>query len=67
MLYEALALFPASKQPNMIAMNRQSLKQLRESRTAVNPSGAPAERPTAVDGIPIVVTDALVNTEAVEV
>lgn len=67
MLYEALALFPASRQPNMIAMNRQSLKQLRESRTAVNPSGAPAERPTSVDGIPIVVTDALVNTEAVEV
>jgi hypothetical protein len=67
MIYEALALFPSSKQPNIIAMNRQSLKQLRESRTAVNPTGAPAERPTAVDGIPIVVTDALVNTEAVEV
>ena len=67
MLYEALALFPASRQPNMIAMNRQSLKQLRASRTAVNPSGAPASRPTDLDGIQIVVTDALVNTEAVEV
>lgn len=67
MIYEALALFPASRQPNLICMNRQSLKQLRASRTAVNPSGAPAARPADVDGIPIVVTDALVNTEAVEV
>ncbi len=67
MLYEALSLFPAGRQPNMIAMNRQSLKQLRSSRTATNVTGAPAPRPTEVEGIPIVVTDAIINTEAVEV
>ena len=67
MLYEALALFPAGRQPNKIAMNRQSLKQLRDSRTATNVTGAPAPRPTEVEGIPIIVTDAIVNTEAVEV
>jgi len=43
------------------------LKQLRDSRTATNVTGAPAPRPTEVEGIPIIVTDAIVNTEAVEV
>lgn len=64
-IYEALSLFPANRQPNLIAMNRQSLKQLRASRTATNATGAPAPRPTEVEGIPIVVTDSIVNTEAV--
>ena len=67
MIYEALALFPAGRQPNIIAMNRQGQKMLRASRTAVNATGAPAPRPTEVDGIPIVVTDAILSTEAVEV
>jgi hypothetical protein len=65
-LYEALSLFPAGKQPNLIAMNRTSLKQLRASRTATNATGAPAPRPTEVEGVEIVVTDAIVDTEAVE-
>lgn len=64
-VYEALALFPASKQPNVIAMSRRSLKQLRASRTATNATGAAAPRPTEVDGIPIVVTDAIPVTEAI--
>lgn len=67
MIYEALALFPASRQPNMIVLNRQSLKMLRASRTAVNATGAAAPRPTEVEGIPIIVTDSIVSTEAVEV
>jgi hypothetical protein len=65
MIYEALALFPAARQPNMIAMNRQALKMLRASRTAVNITGAPAPRPTEVEGIPIVVTDSINSIEAV--
>lgn len=66
MIYEALALFPASRQPNLIVMNRRSLKQLRASRTATNQTGAPAPRPVEVDGIPIVVTEAIgVNDAAV--
>ena len=67
MIYEALALFPAARQPNMIVLNRASLKMLRASRTAVNVTGAPAPRPTEVEGIPIIVTDSIVSTEAVEV
>lgn len=64
LIYQALALFPASRQPNLIVMNRRSLRQLRESRTATNATGAPAPRPTDVEGIPIVVTDAITSTEA---
>ena len=64
-IYDALSQFPASLQPNMICMNRASLKLLRASRTATNATGAPAPRPTEVEGIPIIVTDQIVQTEAV--
>jgi len=65
-IYAALSLFPAGRQPNMIVMNRTALRLLRQSRTATNATGAPAPRPTEVEGIPIVVTDGLTSTEAVE-
>ena len=64
-LYEALALFPSARQANVIAMNRGSLKALRASRTAVNPTGSPAPMPTNLDGIPIIVTDSITQIEAV--
>ena len=64
-IYAALALFPAGRQPNLIVMNRPSLKLLRASRTAVNVTGAPAPRPTEVDGIPIIASDGVTQTEAV--
>ena len=63
LVYQALAQFPAARQPNLIVMNRRSLRQLRESRTATNATGAPAPRPTDVEGIPIIVTDAITSTE----
>jgi hypothetical protein len=66
MIYGALGLFPAGRQPNVIVMNRNALRLLRQSRTATNATGAPAPRPTEVEGIPIVVTDGLVSNEAVE-
>ena len=58
---------PVGQAPfDVIVMNRQSLTQLRESRTTYSPTGQPAPFPTAtLDGIPIVVTDAILNTEAV--
>lgn len=64
LIYSAIARFPASKQPTHIVMNRRSLEQLRKSRTATNATGAPAPRPVDVDGIPIIVTDAILSTEA---
>ena len=68
LIYEALGLFPAvalnAKQFLRIVCNRRSLQQLRASRTATNATGAPAPIPTEVDGIPIIVTDALSNAES---
>lgn len=66
-IYAALSKFPAARQPNVIVMNRNALRLLRQSRTSVNATGAPAPRPVEVEGIPIVVTDQIVSTEAVEV
>lgn len=54
---EALAAFPASTVPNIICMNRTALAELQASRTATNPTGAPAPFPTECFGIPITVSD----------
>ena len=66
-LMRALSKFPGGRGPNVIAMNRNAQLLLWSSRTAVNPTGAPASTPTEFMGIPIVVTDQIVSTEAVEV
>lgn len=63
LIYEALALFPGDRKPTHIVMNRRSKKQLRASRTATNATGAPAPIPEDVDGIPILTTEAILNTE----
>lgn len=60
-----LAKFPAGRPPTHLVMNRQSHMQLQQSRTATNPTGAPAPFPTEAFGIPIVVTDQITNAEAV--
>lgn len=65
LLADAIAKFPAGKAPSYLVMNRQSLKQLQQSRTATNPTGAPAPFPSEAFGIPIVVTDSIVSTEAI--
>lgn len=65
-LYNALSLFPASMPPNAICMNRKAAKLLRQSRTATNVTGAPAPVPTSLENIPIIITDAIISTEAVE-
>jgi len=61
---DALAKFPAGHNPNMIVMNRTARKELQQSRTATNPTGAPAPFPMEAFGVPIVVTDALGDSEA---
>ena len=65
LLSDVIALFPAAKPPTHFVLNRQSLKQLQQSRTATNATGAPAPFPTEAFGIPIVVTDSITSTEAV--
>lgn len=56
--------FPVGMMPDALFMNRRSLRQLRESRTATNATGQPAPTPTEYEGIPIIVTDSIVSTEA---
>lgn len=66
MIAKWLEQFPANRLPDALYMNRRSLRQLRESRTATNATGAPAPFPEDAWGIPIVLTDSLLNTEAIE-
>ena len=68
LLMDTIALFP-QVQPNAIFMSLRSLAQLRDSRTATNPTGAMAPFPTSmlgVDGgeIPIYPTAGILNTES---
>lgn len=49
--------------PDVLLMNGRSIGQLQESRTATNPTGVPAPFPDSAFGIPIVVTNSILNTE----
>lgn len=69
LISQALAKFPAGFGPNECFMTTRSLAQLQASRTATNPTGAPAPFPTSITGIdgqiiPIRVTEAISNTES---
>lgn len=64
LLSQLLEKFPAGRLPNMLVMSRRSLSQLQRSRTATSPSGAPAPFPESAFGIPIIVSDAVSDTEA---
>lgn len=64
LIAQALSKFKAGMMPTLIALSRTSLFELQDSRTAVNPTGAPAPIPTEAFGIPIEVTDAIPEDEA---
>lgn len=64
LLYQLFETFPAGRKPTHVVMNRRSRRQLRSSRTATNATGAPAPLPAEWEGLPIVITDAIINTEA---
>lgn len=66
LIAEAMEKFPSGYGPSLIAMNRRSLRQLQNSRTATNVTGAPAPFPQDAFGVPIIVTDGIVSTEAIE-
>jgi len=63
-LSSLLAKFPVGFRPSHFLMSRRSQMQLQQSRTATNPTGAPAPVPTEAFGVPIVATDSIVDTEA---
>ncbi len=62
LILNAVAAMPY--EPTHIVMNRFALRDLRNSRTATNSTGAPAPFPTEVGGIPIVKTTTLTVAEA---
>ena len=73
-LTTAMALFPANFKPDEIFMSRRSLAQLQTSRT-VSLFGQGTSRPdqeliaplpTSFEGVPITVTDSILNTDAIE-
>lgn len=61
LLYELIEKFPAGMKPDGLFMSRRSFSQLRQSRTAYNPIGAPAPYVQEFEGIPIYVTDAIAD------
>lgn len=73
-LADLLYLFPSGYKPDALFMSRRSRKQLQKSRTVVlngtgnnrpnQPTIAPT--PTEYEGIPIIATDSILNTDAVE-
>jgi len=65
MIAKLYSLFPTGTQPDMFLMSRRSHAQLRANRTATSPTGAPAPFPTEWEGVPIHVTDAILNTEEI--
>lgn len=66
LLADAMALFPAGYMPDVIFASRRSITQLRKSRTATTETGKEVPLPKDFDGIPLVATDSILNTEAIE-
>lgn len=75
LLADLLNSFPVGVKPTHLFMSRRSRKQLQKSRTVTlngNGQGSPnggqgliAPVPTEYDGVPIVATDSIVDTEAI--
>jgi len=64
LISEALSKFPATRGANMIIADRVLLQELQASRTATNPTGAPAPFPESAFNVPIIITDQLGSSEA---
>lgn len=74
LLYRAMDLFPVGVRPDAIFMSRRSASQLQASRTVTlygGPGGARpsqpivAPRPIEFEGVPIVETDSILNTDVI--
>lgn len=64
LIAELLSKFRVGIRPDYLFMTRRSLKQLQQSRTTFNATGAPAPFPTEAFGIPIAITDSILDTES---
>lgn len=67
LLSELFEVFDENGPPNLIVMNKRARRQLQQSRTATNVTGAPSPWPTEWEGIPIVSSKSITTyTDAVE-
>jgi hypothetical protein len=57
--------YPAAYKPDCFFASPRSIEQLRASRTATTTTGKEADVPVDWQGIPIIPTDSIVNTEAI--
>lgn len=64
LLGDALDLLPTGIQPDVWFMNKRSRTQLRKSRST--PENVYPDMPTDSNGIPIITTDTILNTDAIE-
>jgi len=60
-----LAKFRAGYEPHVFFMTKEAREQLRQSRTTYSPTGSPAPIPMEFQGIPILATESISNTEAI--
>ena len=63
LLSQLVELSPVGMGPSHLIMSRRSRGQLQRSRTTYSPTGSPAPLPSEYEGIPILVTDSVSNTE----
>jgi len=56
--------FPVGHKPDVFLMSRRSQGQLQRSRTATNATGAEADIPVSWQGVPIIPTDSILDTES---
>lgn len=63
LIADLLAKLPAGIVPDVLFMTRRSRTQLQKSRTATTVTGVQAPTPTDYEGIPIAVTDSILDTE----
>lgn len=61
---DLLVKLPTGMMPDVLFMTKRSHGQLQKSRTATNPTGAPAPFPTESHGVPIALTEGIVDTES---
>jgi len=66
LIADLLSQFPAGMGPSLLVCSRRSLKQLQQSRTATNQTGAPAPFPSDSFNVPLITTDAIIDTEPLE-
>jgi len=64
-LRQLLQLYPIGYKPDAIFMSKRSMTQLITSRTATTETGKEVPKPKDFDGIPLVETDSLLDTEAI--